>query len=222
MIPAMPRALALLSLVWLFLLALSSAARAERFAGELALREGRLVLRQGDTSREVRGPARASLEPLAGRRVELEGQALQGAVDVDRVVSPERAQLELTVRLDDQGRPQVTLDGQRRKLSGRTELLVGGARATYDLWRLPEGELCVLARAAETQRELQLLRGLPSPLTWYVGWIRGKRRSVWITAASGNYLYARFGDREGWLHQDELSAPVRIGLSGALEAQPKD
>jgi hypothetical protein len=209
----------------LLLLTLTGVSHAETFKGTLEESGGVLRLKVSAGSTHVlSGPYNASLQLLVGRSVELEG-TLPGPdslapISVARVVSPLRDELKATVLKNRKLKIGSKTSSRTLRTFGRTALLTPNTQATFDVWRTAADEVCVIAREAETTTTgVVLLRAKATRLTWFVGWIRGKSRALWVEEESGGFVLVRHGELHGWLRTSEVSVPTPVSQGASAKIQ---
>lgn len=202
-------------LAGLFLLGVALPALAKPLRGTVVLREDPAatsprVLVQTAEGREVevRGELLERIRLFEGRAVELEGGAVKldgpgEAFAVEAIVSPREEVLAATVARDAEG-TWLEAGDRRLRAAGRTALLEPGERVRALVSLFPDDVALVEAVEAETNSTWTVAHQLASRASLPADLIRGKRRSVWITARATGWLRVRRGEREGWVRAERI------------------
>lgn len=166
-----------------------------------------VVQTAGGRELEVQGQLAERIRLFEGLAVELEGRTVERegaeAFAAETIVSPREELLAASVSSDAEG-TWLEVGGRRLRAAGRASLLEPGERVRALVWTFP-GDLAVVeAIEAETTSTWTITYQLANRASLPADLVRGKRRSVWITAREDEWLRVRRGQREGWVRAERV------------------
>lgn len=191
-------------------------AGAEEIQGTISKTGAVVSIKVGTKTTALSGELAAELALLDGEPVTLEARRAGKDLVVDRIVSPERTDVQAVGRLKAKKQVLVTRDGKTLTPIGRTGLISTTMERTYDVWKFPAAadgtvRVSVVAYEAETTKSWIILSSKPK-MSVPSGYIRGRGRSAWIEQESGDWVRIRYGDSVGW---------IPAGYAAAIEQKPK-